>query len=274
MPSPTSRSAPFFLLTFIITWGLQLPGVLAQRGMLSGEPSSYLPLAGLGIFGPLVATVVLTQREGGWRAVQALLVRVTRWRVSARWYFVALLPAALLCALLFLLRLGGRGGPIAYLPTAAGVVFGIVISVVEEIGWRGFALPRLEQRWGAFAASGLLGVAWYLWHIPMFIGQGVPLELVLVMLLYFCGASLLMTRISHESSASLLPVSVAHFAAHLNNSHRALPLDATPLVAHAIIYATMGLVLLPPPHPSSRFALRAVASSKSPAPRAQEEEGN
>jgi membrane protease YdiL (CAAX protease family) len=142
------------------------------------------------------------------------------------------------------LNLAGRQGPTAYLPSLGAVGFGLVISVAEEVGWRGYALPHLQARFGAFAASVMLGVLWYLWHIPMFLGQGVPLNLVFVMLLYFTGASLFLTWISNATQGSLLLAVLAHLGAHLNNSHRALPGEVTPLVAHAIIYGGLGLFVM------------------------------
>jgi len=244
MTSKPVRVGPFFLLTFAITWGLQVPGVLAGWGVLPGDPRSYLPFAGLGLLGPGAAALVFAHREGGRAGVKALLAPLLRWRVGLGWYALAVLPAVALGALLYLLNLAGRHGPIAYLPTMGGVVFGVFVSVVEEVGWRGYALPRLQQRWGGFAASGLLGVVWYLWHLPMFAAVGVPLNLALVMLLYFTGASLLLTRIVNGSGGSLVVAVVGHLAAHLNNSHRALPLEVLPLVVHAVIYAALGLALM------------------------------
>ena len=131
-----------------------------------------------------------------------------------------------------------------YFPVNGAIAFALVISLVEEVGWRGFALPRLQRRFGPFVASTLLGVLWYLWHWPMFLGMGVPLDLVLVMLLYFMGASLLMTWIYNGTEGSLLLMVLAHLGAHLNNSHRALPDEVAPLVAHAIVYAGLGLVVM------------------------------
>jgi hypothetical protein len=72
----------------------------------------------------------------------------------------------------------------------------------------------------------------------------VPLNLVIVMLLYFTGASLLLTRIYNGTKGSLLLAALAHMGAHLNNSHRALPDEVVPLVAHAIIYAALGLLVM------------------------------
>jgi len=177
--------------------------------------------------------------------VRALYARLLRYRVHVGWYLVALvLPGALLTGVLALLHFTGRLGPMTYLPTLGGVVLGVIISVVEEVGWRGYALPRLEARWGAFAAGSWLGVVWYLWHLPMFAGQGVPLNLALVMLLYFVGASLFMTWLNAGTKGSLLIAALAHLGAHLNNSHRALPGDVVPLVVHAIVYAGLGLLVM------------------------------
>ena len=243
--SPSSATAPFFLLAFAITWGLQLPGVLAQGGLLPGDVQLYMPFAGLGIFGPLIAALVLAWREGRGSGVRTLLRPLLRWRVHLGWYLMALLvPATLLALVLLGLNTGGRTGPVVYFPVNGAIGFALVISLVEEVGWRGFALPRLQRRFGPFAASTLLGVLWYLWHLPMFLGMGVPLDLVLVMLLYFVGASLLMTWIYNGTEGSLLLMVLAHLGAHLNNSHRALPDEVAPLVAHAIVYAGLGLVVM------------------------------
>jgi uncharacterized protein len=245
MRSSGSRTWAFFLLTFAITWGLQLPGVLAQRGVLPGDPKAYLPFVGLGALGPLLAATVLSFREGGSRAIKRLYAPMLHWRVQPGWYVMALVvPGALLSGVLFSMNLAGRHGPIAYLPAASGVIFGLVMSVVEEVGWRGYALPRLQARWGSFAAAALIGVLWYLWHIPMFLGVGVPLELAPVMLLYFVGASLFLTWIYEGTQGSLLLVVFAHLGAHLDNSHRALPGEVLPLLVHAIVYSALGLLFM------------------------------
>lgn len=245
MTSSHRRTAPFFLLTFGLTWGLQLPGVLAQRGLLPGDPDAYMPLVGLGIFGPLIAATVLTHREGGKAAVRALFGGLCKWRVHPGWYLAALvLPGALLTGLLFLLNLAGRKGPVEYFPAAGAVVLAVMISVAEEVGWRGYALPRLQERWGAFKAAALIGVIWYFWHIPMFLGLGIPLNLAPVMLLFFTGGSLVFTWIYNGTGQSLLLAVLAHVGAHLNNSHRALPGEVLPAVVHAIVYAGLGLIVM------------------------------
>lgn len=158
MTGPLRGTAPFFLLTFALTWGLQIPGVLAQRGLPPGDAGAYMPLAGVGILGPLVAATVMSHREGGRATVMALFGGVLKWRVRPRWYAAALLlPGALLMGGLFVLNLAGRQGPTGYFPAPGAVAFAIVVSVAEEIGWRGYARPRLQARWGVFGAAALLG---------------------------------------------------------------------------------------------------------------------
>lgn len=245
MPRQKGSATSFFLLTFLITWGLQLPGVFAQRGLLPGDPQAYLPFVGLGIFGPVAAAAFLTSRNGEKGAVKALFRRMLLWRVAPRWYLLALLlPAVLLSVGLALMNLSGRSGPITYFPTIGAMIMGLVISASEEIGWRGYAQPSLEERWGPVGGSIIVGVFWAFWHIPMFLGAGVSLEVMPVMLLMFTGGSLFFTWILQGTGGSLLLVSLAHFGAHLNNSHRALPDDTLPLLVHAIIWAALGSIAM------------------------------
>jgi len=240
-----NRTTSFFVLAFAITWGLQLPGVLAQRGFLGGPLEAYLPFVALGALGPLLSATVLSFREGGKPAVKRLYAPLLAWRVHLGWYAAALVvPSALLTCVLALLNLAGRHGAITFVPAASGVLFGLGMSLVEEVGWRGYALPRLQARWGRFAAGAVVGVLWCLWHIPMFLGLGVPLNLMLVMLLYFTGASLYLSWIYNGTNGSLLLAVLAHLGAHLDNSHRALPGDVVPLLAHAIVYSALGLLLM------------------------------
>lgn len=237
-------TAPFFLLAFGITWGLQWPAVLVAWGVLSGNRGAFLPLAMLGIFGPAIAATVMALREGGMAAVRALYAPLLRWRVPAGWYVAALLPPVLLVGALASLNAAGRQGPVLYWPGSSALAIALVISVAEEVGWRGHALPRLQQRFGSFAAATLLGVIWCLWHVPMFLGLGIQPSLLLVMLLYFTGASLVATWINDGTRQSLLLAVLVHFGAHLNNSHRALPDELVPLVAHAVIYAGLGVLVM------------------------------
>lgn len=240
--SATSR---FFVLSFGFTWCFQLPGALAHLGWLPGEPAAYLPAAMLGIFGPFVAATYLTFQERGAAGVQALYAGLRAWRVSPKWYVFALfLPGLALSAVLWAIRAAGQPGDWHYLPGIAECVSALVVSVAEETGWRGYALPRLAARYGAFLGSCILGALWAVWHVPMFLALDVPMSLGPVLLLFFVGGSLWFTYLVRKTSGSLLIAVLAHLGAHLNNSHAALPGDTLPLIVHTVVYAGLGLAAM------------------------------
>jgi len=172
----------FYALAFAISWG----GVALIAGPLGVAGGAAL----LGLFlaqaaGPTAACLVLTGVLDGPAGYRELLARLTRWRVGPRWYAAALLlnPLALLVVL------GGLGlASPAYLPgvltgdhplaramglasaTPAVVVglalaFGLAAGFFEELGWTGFATPRLLARHGWLAAGLALGLLWAAWHI-------------------------------------------------------------------------------------------------------------
>lgn len=240
-PRPRSVTA-FFALTFAITWTLQMPAVLAQRGWLPGEAEAYLPFAMLGIFGPLAAATILTARRDGRAGVKRLFAGLLAWRVRWYWYAVALVVPGLLLTLgLHALALAGYDGDTLLFPDAGRLAVIPIIIVAEEVGWRGYALPLLAKQSGPFTASVVIGVVWTVWHVPMLLGVGTPMTTLPAMLLMFVGGSLFFTWIWARTGGSLLLMAAAHAGAHLVNSQLALPDDTLPLLVHAIVYAALGL---------------------------------
>jgi membrane protease YdiL (CAAX protease family) len=150
----------FYLLTLAVSW-----------------PMGLLPI------GPSIAAIAVAALIDGRREVGALLRRVTIWRVGFRWYLVALLgPIALLAAAAAVNVLAGAQvateGPLVdwlEFGTLFGFqVVGVLTGAWEELGWRGFALPRLLKRVSPLGASLGLGVLWAFWHIPLFMSGELP----------------------------------------------------------------------------------------------------
>jgi uncharacterized protein len=175
-PRTTTATSTFplgyFVLAFAFTWffwGLQ---VLGARGVIPALPGLQV----IGTLGPLVAAVALTARQDGRAGPRSLLRRVARWRVAPVWYGAALLgpPALTLAAISLHVALGGQapglGALVGALPVflIVFVYMMIFVALGEEVGWRGYALPRLQARHGALVSSVILGLMWALWHLPLF----------------------------------------------------------------------------------------------------------
>src|SRR5256885_730764 len=160
----------FFVLSYALMWACFITVAVA------GIPV-YAPIGGvlvlLGTFAPSLAALWLTARTEGDGGVRALLGGVLRWRVAARWYLfaVAYIPAVkLTVALVHRLATGAwpHFGDEPWYLILMAIAVSTPFQAGEEIGWRGYALPRLAARFGLARPSILLGLLWGSWHPPPF----------------------------------------------------------------------------------------------------------
>jgi membrane protease YdiL (CAAX protease family) len=178
----TRHLLPFFVLTFAITWGIGA-AILAFSEPLAarfGEMDLRAPfwklLYHLMAYGPAISAFVMIAAIRGRSGIRAFARRLLEWRVGIRWYALVLLvyPALRLGARALANAVGSEDAPLFALDPWYAVAPLFLISLiddpgaVEEIGWRGFALPLLQQRYGALGASVLLGLIWGVWHLPAF----------------------------------------------------------------------------------------------------------
>jgi uncharacterized protein len=158
-PTATAKAFPlkYFIIAFAFTWVLWWLAVLDVRGLLSVP----IPAQPLGAFGPLVAAVIVTAQESGRAGLRSLLGRILHWRVAPIWYGVVLLGPILLYLATMLLEVALLGGQSPSLRALIGVLPILVIFTVymvifvalgEEVGWRGYALPALQVRYGALVS--------------------------------------------------------------------------------------------------------------------------
>jgi membrane protease YdiL (CAAX protease family) len=237
-------TALYFVLAFAITWGLQLPALLARAGILDGPPERYTALVGLGAFGPMTAAMIAARVEGS--GLRSLFSPLGKWRVGIVWYLAALLlPGGIFVVAAAIWNALGHAEPLVYPPSnAAFAAAAVVFPFGEEIGWRGFALPRLTKRFGPLAASAILGILWTFWHVPMLTLQGVRPLLYCVFVPFMVGGSVLFTWIYRHTRASLLLAVLTHVGAHLNNPGHAMPARYTPIVIHTVAYVVLAIALI------------------------------
>jgi membrane protease YdiL (CAAX protease family) len=155
----------FFLLAYGIAWGVILvvagsKGFRADRLQLTDIMLMFAAM----LLGPGLAGLILTAIAEGKSGLRTLLSRMVHWRVGVRWYVMALLfPVVILVVLTILTAFVSP----AFTPTFSviGIVIGLLAGFFEEIGWTGYALPRLQLKHSPLAASLMLGVLWGFWHM-------------------------------------------------------------------------------------------------------------
>jgi uncharacterized protein len=208
-----------FLAMFLCTWPIDLWAAFASHGRAVAPPPVLPLLVGYGF---VVAAVLVTGIVDGRKGIRALLRRFLVWRVGARWYLVVLLgPVAVyLAALALHLALGGDlGRPLSDRVIGPSMGLAVALPVFflfdtvtngEEIGWRGYALPRLEARSGALVASLVIGVVWASWHLPKLLTAGGPGYPVWLFVLEQTAKAVLFTWVFNGTAGSLLTVSLLH----------------------------------------------------------------
>jgi uncharacterized protein len=158
----------YFLLAFGLTWAYELPALLLWH------VNYYGPWMAPAFFGPTLSALLMTAVLEGKPGIGRLLRGYTLWRVGLRWYLVVLLgiPALILLSALTVPGNVATFRAPASLFLLTYVLFYLVFLAFsgplgEEAGWRGFALPRLQHRYGPLAGTLILGVLWGLWHLPL-----------------------------------------------------------------------------------------------------------
>jgi hypothetical protein len=162
-PAPQS-SLPFFALVFV----LSVP-FWAIGAVIDFQPLPGLPIAALTFVCPAVAALILTYRESRIAGVVALVRRlIDGGRIPKSWYIpIVFLMPGVTAASFLVLRWSGVAVPtpqIALLPTLGLFLLFMVGAPGEELGWSGFALDRLQTRWGMLQSGLLLGGAGAVWH--------------------------------------------------------------------------------------------------------------
>lgn len=256
-------SLPVFVaLTFTLTSLLWIPGVVVFGDRLQAvsplEAPRFFVLQTLGAAGPSIAAWIVLRWTEGPQAIRRIGDRYRRWKVGLRWYVAAVLlvPAVQLAVLAGDAMIGDdavvtAASPLGQMLGDLGVagllaVFPLIVlsnvfssPLLEEFGWHGLALPRLQRRYSALTSSVLLGVVWGIWHVPLTVAYGDQLGPLMVEIV---AVTILMTWVFNHTDGSMLLMLLFH--ASLNASIGPLSGDATPWTAALLTAAVAALVAL------------------------------
>jgi hypothetical protein len=223
----TKRPLLFFLLlAFGVSWGI--PGLTLLLSMQTGAFDvsfrEYSPLSYVALGAPALAAFITIAATQGGNALRGYLRRLLQWNVGWPWYAALLLgiPAVNLFAAV---GMEGLGYDAIAIPDEA--VWALLIAAllrategpVEELGWRGFALPLLQRRMSGLSASVVLGLIWGVWHVPALvlgrpIGGGIGGGLIYVFLGFFAvlvAQSVLMTVVYNGTGGSIPMAMLFHW---------------------------------------------------------------
>lgn len=179
----TALAAPWVFFVATLAWTWLIWGVAIFLGANMETAMGFVLLL-LGVMGPMVTGIgftYLTRDKEGRRDYWKRVISFKR--IPARWYLVILLfvPVLNILAALLDVLTGGSGAtwgeaalnlvsnPLSVIPS---ILFASLIPFIEELGWRGYVLDRLQEKRSALVSNLILGVVWSLWHLPMFFVQG------------------------------------------------------------------------------------------------------
>lgn len=257
------RVIAFVIVTFGVSLAVWLPIIASHRGWIGIEiPASLAPL---GIFGPAIAAILLRLATNGRVGLRSFWVDAVRWRFGSRWWVATLLapPAIIGGMYTTYLLLGGdvltastavilrEAGPLAVIIVPLLILVTVVLAFGEEAGWRGYLLPLLQTRLSALSASLVVGVVWFLWHIPLMYlpGQEAGAEAEAFPIALW-GATIILTSILYtwlynNTNGSVLAVTLLHAGLNIWGRLVALhPAETGEVLSAYVLTAGWGIVAI------------------------------
>ena len=214
----------FFIFAYAFSWILTIPYILSEWGLLEGDFSIWFVLKS---FGPFFSALFINRILYGKEGIAQLRQKIRQWKIAWPWYVLILLGIPALILLGVAIQPGKMSGFLGLdVKTIIGYPFYFILvffgggPLGEEPGWRGFALPRLQTKFGALWGTLILGFFWTCWHLPDFLtsaqggGPGTgwkefvinfPIFLFLVTFL-----AILFTWIYNRCDGSIFMVLLAH----------------------------------------------------------------
>ena len=254
------QGVTYFVLTFILTWGgmtmAAYPGGFPITDEQFERAGAFVYVAML--VGPSGAGLLLTGFLDGRAGFRELLSRLRKWQVSVRWYIIALLTAPLMITtiLLGLSLLSSEFQPAIFASNdrltfvLSSIAVGLAVGFFEELGWTGFAVPRLKQRYGVLNTGLIVGFVWGAWHFLPFwkndtFSATFPLMLLLGQLFSWLPPYRILMVWVYDRTESLL-VSVLMHASLMASLNALVPtkLSGTTLLTWILVWAAVLWVIV------------------------------
>jgi len=239
----------FYVLAFAISWLGWLPMAAGSRGISPFDHPLFRFLLLLPAIGPALAAIIVTAASDGKAGINPLLKPLLQWRVGAVWLVIAAMTPALL---LVAGKMATRALGLVAIPESQGnnvvgmaiatLVMSLLSNTWEEVGWRGFALPRLQKNYNALVSTLVVGLLWALWHLPLFFWTGNPMSNY-PFLAWFIGTvaiSFVYTSLYNSTKGSLLVVTLFHV---LGNTFGVI-ISGVSITALAIVYCIVAVLLV------------------------------
>lgn len=239
----------YFLLAYALQWLWELPMFGLRHQWFAGP---WL------ILSPTLAGFLMAWITEGKAGLRRLLQRCLHRRVGVQWYLVAMLSIPVLFILSLLLM---PGGLTTFTMPSLNFLFTYLLAFVfkffaapftEEPGWRGYAQPLLQERYGPLGGSLILGLFWGLWHLPFWVlipghsgagtgwlGIGIPFAKWMA---FIMGFTVLITWVSNHTRGSVLLAMLFH--ASINSTVESFPGTFFPTLFPPAVAAHAGIPLI------------------------------
>lgn len=246
----------FFVMAYLFSWAVLIPFILSQWGIFPKTNTFDIFFFANAFAGPMLAACIMFRTLEGKESWKKVRKSILSTKVGLKWYLFTLIviPAAMFLGMVIV------NGEI---PTFRDLNFEFFITYLfsfvaifflggplpEEIGWRGFALPRLQSKFGPLKATLLLSVLWAFWHLPHFLtaaqrgGPGSDLSLLYIHLPIFIllclPISIILTWVYNCNHGNLFIVMLIH--ASVNTFSLVQTHSTNPVLKNTDIFVVVGL---------------------------------
>lgn len=215
----------YFIIAYLGSWIVSIPFILGEWGIIHGDYRIVFVLKAY--TGPFLSAFLVTRIIDGRQGVIFLKQRIRQWKFQLRYYLFALILIPVAVIIGIILQANAFDGFLGF--TFSNFIKYIIIFIVvffgggplaEEPGWRGFALPRMQTKYGPLSGTIFIGLLWTFWHIPDFLtsaqggGPDSSLNVVAINFIIFTilvvSISIILTWITNKTNGSILSALLVH----------------------------------------------------------------